>query len=319
MSAGWVAATVRAKALLDRRAGSAVCREIAGQPTLEAALDRLAKTGYRRFLPEEPSVAAAERAVNRAVVWNLRVLGGWLPRTGANAFRVLVADFEISNIADRLRALADDGVAASEPYRLGALATAGDRVCAAASPGELRHLLAVSAWGNPATTEPAAVIDYLRVCAGSRLSALGASAEPWGAAAAALAIARQRYLMGHTLSAATAARARPLIGAAALAAADWDGFVSGLPKPAAWVFAGIDGPQRLWLGEQRWWSRVEKDAAVMARSRSFDRTPSLGCATLLLADAYAVRRAVGAASRGGDISEVELSAGSPAGGDDVGR
>lgn len=325
MSAGWVAATVRAKALLSRRAGRAVSQEIAQQPTLAAALALLAKTGYRRFLPENASVTEAERAVSRAVVWNLRVLGGWLPRAGTSVFRVLVADFETANVADRLRVLGEDGAATSAPYRLGALATAGDRVSAAASADELRHLLAASAWGDPGTADPADVIDYLRVRSASRLAELSAVTEKWGAAATALAIARQQFLIGRTPTVATAKRARPLIGTAALTAADWRGFVSGLPsRTAGWVFEEIDGPQRLWLAELNWWSRVEKDATDLARSASYDMAPSLGCATLLLADAHAVRHAIGAAARGGDLSEAQfpstdLPGGEPVDGDDVGR
>ncbi|HZP51329.1 hypothetical protein [Actinocrinis sp.] len=301
MSAAWVAATVRAKALLDRRVGPGAAARLAAQPSLTAALEELADTSYRRFLSPDASPADAERAVNKGVVWNLRVLGGWVPGSGVGVLRVLVADLEIGNLADRLRGIA--GAEVPAPYRLGALATCWDRAAAATSAAALRAVLAASAWGDPGTDDPSGLTEYLRLSAASRLAAIHPDSRSWGAAAAALTIARQRFLLGRPTGAPGAARARPLLGARAVESADWDSFTAALPKvTAGWALAGLDGPQELWRGEQRWWSRVESDAADLARSPRFQLEPVLGCAALLLADAHAVRGALASAHRGGRLA-----------------
>ena len=298
MSAAWVAATVRARALLDRRAGPGAAARLAAQPNLAAALGELAETSYRRFLTQDASPAGAERAVNKAVVWNLRVLGGWVPRSGVGVLRALVADLEISNLADRLRAFT--GAEVPAPYPLGALATCWDRAATATSAAALRAALAASAWGDPGTDDPSGLTGYLRLSAASRLAAIHSDSRPWGAAAAALTIARQRFLLGRAAGASGAARARPLLGARAVESVDWASFTAALPKATAgWALAGLDGPQELWRGEQRWWSRVESDAVDLARSPRFQLEPVLGCAVLLLADAHAVRGALASAHRGG--------------------
>jgi hypothetical protein len=302
MTARWVAGTVRARALLDRRAGASVTRELAGLPTLDAAVTRLADTAYHRCLPERADPDRAERAVEQALLWNLRVLAGWLPNPGTAMLRVLVADFEIRNIVDKLLALSGEPV--PEPYRLGALGTAWRRAAGAASVPDLRRELTASPWGDCGTDDPAALVADLRLSAAGRLAALHASTRPWGAAAAALAVGRQRFLMGDPLAPGTTARARPLLGAAAIGAEDWDAYASRLPRAAAgWVLEGIDDPRRLWRAEERWWTRVEQDAGALARSPGFDVGPSLGCAVLLLADARAVRRALGGVARGGSRRE----------------
>ena len=301
MSAAWVAATVRARALLDRRVGPGAAARLAAQPSLTAALGELADTSYRRFLAQDAGPADAERAVNKAVVWNLRVLGGWVPSSGVGVLRVLVADLEISNLADRLRAFAGDEVPA--PYRLGALATAWDRAATTTSAAALRAALAASAWGDPGTDDPSGLTEYLRLSAASRLAAIHPDSRSWGAAAAALTIARQRFLLGRATRASATARARPLLGSRAVESTDWDSFTAALPKvTAGWALTGLSGPQELWRAEQRWWSRVESDAADLARSPRFQLEPVLGCAALLLADARAVRGALASAHRGGRLA-----------------
>lgn len=313
MSAGWVAATVRAKALLDRRIGGDAAQELAQRPTLDAAAARLADTAYRRLLPEAADPVLHERAVESAALWNLRVLAGWLPRPGTAALRVLVADFEIRNIVDRLRALAGEPV--PEPFHLGALATAWRRASVAPSIGSLRSALAASPWGESGTDDPADLVDVLRLSAAARLAALHSTAQPWGAAAAAIEVARRRFLAGRRLTPGMRTRARPLLGAAALDAGDWDAYIARLPRPATgWAFDGIDDSRRLWLAQERWWARVERDAGRLACAAGFGIGPSLGCAVLLLADARAVRRALSAAARGGRAEADFAEGGRDAGG-----
>ncbi|HEU5426648.1 MAG TPA: hypothetical protein VFU74_07240 [Actinocrinis sp.] len=301
MSVGWVAGTVRARSLLSRRIGDAGARALAAEPTLEAATRRLAATTYRRFLPGDATLEQAQRAVGDTVLWNLRVLAGWVPNPGLAMLRVLVAEFEVCNLVDHLRALS--GEPAPEPYRLGALTDTWNRAAATRSPAELRQVLAASPWGDPGADTPAALVTGLRLSAAGRLAELHQVTQRWGAAAAALLIARQRFLVGRAPDAASAARARSLLGERALGATDWRGYTAALPRrTAGWVLAGIDGPRQLWLAEAGWWTQVTQDAEAMVHTARFNAELVLGCAALLLSDAHAVRAALERAARGGGIS-----------------
>ncbi|HEU5333368.1 MAG TPA: hypothetical protein VFU73_11395 [Actinocrinis sp.] len=298
MSAGWVAGTVRARELLTCAIGVAGTSRLAEAPTLAAAAAELAGTAYQHLLPEDASAAQAERAVEDTALWNLRVLAGWLPRTGVAVLRVVAADFEIRNVADKLRALAAGPVVA--PYRLGAPATAWGRASSATSLAELRGIVSASPWGRCESDTPADLVADLRLSGAVRLAALHTATRPWGAAAAALAIARQRFLIGRPLAPATRARAAQVLGIAAVDAEDWNAFNALLPKPnARWVMEGIDDSARLWVAEERWWARVESDARALAHAPGFGMEPALGCAVVLLADARAVRGALCTAARGG--------------------
>lgn len=317
MSAGWIAGTVRARELLDRRIGAGAARELAASPTLDAAVAGLADTAYRRFLPDGADAALDERAVESAALWNLRVLAGWLPGPGMAALRVLAADFEIRNVVDRLRALAGQRV--PEPFRLGALATAWRRASGAPSISTLRRALAASPWGDCGTDDPADLVDALRLSAAARLAALHSATRPWGAGAAAIEVARRRFLIGRPLVPAMVLRAGPLLGAAALGAGDWDAYAARLPRTTAgWALDDIDDPQRLWLAQERWWTRVEQDAGTLASAERFGLEPPLGCAVLLLADARAVRRALSTAARGGHAEADRADGGAAEGGRDAG-
>jgi hypothetical protein len=298
MGAGWVAGTVRARALLERRLGSAAVAGLAVLPTPDAAAARLGDSSYQRFLPAGADPGQAERAVDDAVLWNLRVLAGWLPRRGLAAIQALASDYEIRNIADKLRVLA--GEPAGTPYRLGALAAAWRSAAAARSTAELRAAVSASPWGDPGTEEPGDFVVFLRLSAASRLAAVHDDARPWGAAAAALAVARRRFLAGAPLSATAQAKAGPLLGSPALHAEDWPGFTAALPRrDVGWVLEGIEDPRQLWRAEELWWSRLEQDAADLVHTSGFGPEPALGCAALLLADARAVRAALASAARGG--------------------
>ena len=298
MSAGWVAGTVRARALLSCAIGAAATSRLAGRSSFAAAAADLTDTAYQRFLPENATPDQAERAVEDTALWNLRVLAGWLPRPGAAVLRVVAADFEIRNIADKLRGLAGEPTAAT--YRLGALGTAWSRASAATSFAELRSAVSASSWGRCETDTPADLVADLRLSGAARLAALHTATRPWGTAAAALTVARQRFLIGRPLAPATRIRATHMLGAAPVDAEDWKAFTALLPTPTAgWVMDGIGDPARLWVAEERWWARVESDARALAHAPGFGMESALGCAVVLLADARAVRGALSAAARGG--------------------
>lgn len=231
MTSEWVAATVRAKALARRRAGAGLCREAAAQPTLEQALELLGQTGYAADLAGAADLAAAQEATRRSVLWQLRVLAGWLPVSAARMVRAAGAAFELANIlilARRLDAAGaagdgtdgtdsrgsrangpegTDGAAGERPelhrsvsppdyFDLGGLATAWPRLAAAGSAAELRDLLRTSPWGDPGDRDLMA--DTLTAVWLRRLGAAVPQTRSWTVAEAVL-IAARRVLVAPAL------------------------------------------------------------------------------------------------------------------------
>jgi hypothetical protein len=82
MSTGWVAGSVRARALAPRRLGAGEARRLAACGSLSDALRMLAATAYGTNLRPEQPVALAQHEIAGSVLWDLRVLAGWPPRPG---------------------------------------------------------------------------------------------------------------------------------------------------------------------------------------------------------------------------------------------
>src|SRR5688572_21676235 len=119
MTAAWVAGTVRARALVSRRLGSGGARALVAAGSVEAALEVLARSPYAKLVHPGDDPETAARGVAATLLWNMRVLAGWLPARGAELLRALAGWFEIANIEDHLRALHGSG--APSPYHLGSL------------------------------------------------------------------------------------------------------------------------------------------------------------------------------------------------------
>lgn len=141
MNADWVAASVRARSMAQRRLGAAPCRTVASQPTLGAGVALLAETVYGARLvavqsdataqaddgaaarsgaraddsttsrtrvaasPTPPTLADVERALRATTLWQLRVVSGWLPVSGRRLARALAAEYEADNILALARRL----------------------------------------------------------------------------------------------------------------------------------------------------------------------------------------------------------------------
>lgn len=183
MSAGWVAGSVRAKALVRRRLGAESTRRLAACGSLGDALRLLAATPYGANIRHDQSLAAAQHEVAGTLLWDLRVLAGWLPRDGVRLLRTLGAWFELANVDELLQSMA--GRPAEAEFRLGALATAWPRLRQAASTSELRAALAASAWQDPGRETVQALRLGLRARWAERVAELGDPARTWAAAAAA--------------------------------------------------------------------------------------------------------------------------------------
>lgn len=301
MSTAWVAGAVRAKALASRRLGPAGARELAAEPDLASALAVLAAGPYGRDVHPGQNLAEAQHAVGAALLWNLRVLAGWLPRGGADLVRLLAAGFEVANVDELLAALR--GAAGDPPYRLGGLATAWPRLPGATSLAEVDAVLATSPWKVRGSTSDRDVHVGLRLAWADGVAAALPEAAGWARAAAALLVLREVVLERRPLPAPTLAKVERLLGpgllARASAADDLADLAPALPGGTRWVLDGVHRPEDLWRAEATWWRRVEADGFTLLRTAGYDRRPVVGAAAVLGADAWRVRAALETAARGG--------------------
>jgi hypothetical protein len=302
VSAAWVAGSVRARALAQRRLGAGATRGLAASASLEVALAALAASSYGHTVRPGQRLAEAQRAVAATLLWHLRVLAGWLPQRGSELLRLLAGWFEVANVDELLHRLT--GKTPEEPFALGALATAWPRLSTARSAGELRQRLAASPWGDPGEATARLLQLGMRLSWLGRIGARLERAEPWAAGAAALLVARERFAAGQDLPAAVLARARPLLGPDAQSAASLTELARRLPARARWALEGVTGPDGLWRAEARWWSRVERDGFSLLAGPGFGPAPVLGAVAVLAADAWRVRAALEIAARGGQHLEV---------------
>jgi len=297
MSAGWVAGSVRAKALVYRRLGAESTRRLAACGSLGDALRMLAPTPYGTNIRREQPLAAAQHEVAGTLLWDLRVLAGWLPRDGVRLLRTLGAWFELANVDELLQSIA--GRPAGAEFRLGALATAWPRLRQAASTSELRAALAASAWQDPGQDTAQSVRLGLRARWAERVAELGDPARTWAAGAAALLVAGERFAAGRAVDPAVMGGALRLIGPAAGPAVTLDELAASLPPPARWVLAGITSPAGLWRAEATLMSRVEQDGLRLLRAPGMGREVVLGAVAVMACDAWRTRAALGLAARGG--------------------
>lgn len=306
MSAGWVAGGVRSRAMTRRRLGTAGVRDLAGSASLAEAVDVLTRSPYGQLVHSGDSLAAAQRGVAATVLWNLRVLAGWLPAAGAEMLRLLTGWFEIANVDEHLAALA--GRPSEPPYRLGALATAWTRLAAAGSPGELRTVLTASSWGDPGGATPRDIQLGMRLAWAERVAARVPAARAWAAGAVALLVARERFGRQQRLSERAHAMASTLLGPGWPAARSPAELAQVLPVPARWALEPATAPADLWTAEAQWWRRLRADAARLLAASGFGRQRPIGAVALLAADAWLVRGALVIAARGGTADPEVLDA-----------
>jgi len=299
VSAGWVAGGVRARAIARRRLGRDGARQAASCSSLEQALGVLAATAYRGPAQDGQGggLAAVQHGVAATVLWDLRVLAGWLPRGGLRLLRPLAGWFEIANIDELLEGMA--GRPAGDQFELGALATDWPRLRRSASPAELRSGLAASAWKDPGGDSGLAVRVGVRARWAERVAALGGPAQTWAAGAMAVLVAAERFAAARPLNPVVRAVARNLLGAPAAEAATFAELRDQLPARLAWALEPARSPADLWRAEAAWWDRVEREGFQLLRSSALDWHPVLGAAALLAADARRVRAALELAARGG--------------------
>ena len=313
MRSDWVAATVRAKAMARRRAGAGLCRDAAALPTLQQALELLSSTGYGPELAGSADLATAQQATRRSVLWQLRVLAGWLPVAGARMVRAAGAAFELANITVLHRRLQENTDAADTGqehrvaplpgyFELGGLATAWPRLSRAGSPAELVELLRTSPWGDPGPD----LSDTLSVVWLRRLAASAPQTMNWTVAGAALIAARRILLPAapdrQALPAGTPrleTLLQPLLGRTWQDTNDVAGFRAALPAAAARALEGVEDAGGLWRAEAALRSQIEDDGFRLLRSGLPGPDVAVGAVTVLAVDAWRVRAALAAAATGG--------------------
>ena len=326
-----MAATVRAKAMARRRAGAGLCRDAAALGSLSQAVELFEQTGYGPELVANrntatgqnsgsgPELAAAQHATRRSVLWQLRVLAGWLPVSGARMVRAAGAAFELANITVLCRRLQEDAAAEAgtplrrsaalpEYFELGGLATAWPRLSRAGNIPELVEMLRTSPWGDPGTPEDLA--DTLSVVWMRRLAAAAPQTRSWMVAGAALLAARRVLVRPGTENDPGAANRRepdnrlntllqPMLGSTWADAQDLVSFRAALPAAAAPVLDSVGEPGDLWRAEAALRARVEEDAFRLLRSGLPGPDVAVGAVTVLAVDAWRVRAAMAAAASGG--------------------
>lgn len=302
MSTAWVAGTVRARAFGRRRLGRAGARSLASAPSLAEALSSLASSPYARGGDVGRGLAEAQHAVGAGLLWNVRVLAGWLPREGADALRALAGWFEIANVDELLRGLAGGTV---EPaYRLGTLATAWPQLASATSATDVRTVLSRSAWGDPGGERAWEVQLAMRLAWADRVAASVPPAAAWASGGAALLVARETIGRGRRLPEPLHGVTARLIGTDAVAAGGFAELAATASPSARWALQGVAAREDLWAAETRFWRRVEDDAFRLARTWRFGLGPVVGAIALMAVDAWRVRAALELASRGGGPEEV---------------
>jgi hypothetical protein len=288
-----------------RRLGPDAGKRIAACPSLSDALAMLDVTHYRiarSHLPRgdgdlRQTLEAAQRAIAESVLWNLRVLAGWLPRGGTAVMRALAGWFEIANITEKLREL--DGGAAGQYFDLGALATAWPRLREIGSRAELRQALTASAWQDPGGETAAAIEIGLRATLARRIAALGEPAITWAAAAIALMLASEKFAAGSPDNPALRSVASALLGPSAAGAVTISEFAAALPRQLSWVIEPKTAASELWRTEAAWWHRAEQDGIRMIGGTRTGTQPVIGASVAMAADARRISAALEVAARGG--------------------
>ncbi len=306
MSAAWTAGCTRARALATRRIGVRSAQQLAASPSLEAAVATLSASPYGYAVSPGQRLAEAQHAVAETLLWNLRVLAGWLPAPGARVLRALAGWFEIANVDEKVRALQDGG--AGPLFRLGGLATAWPRLEATENLGEVRRVLATSAWRDPGGGDARSIRQQMLASWAARVGAAVPQTRSWVRPAAALLTVKTLLLEHQSLSdGAAAALDSALPGAAAVDEHNLPTLLSRLPPAERELLAGCaEASSRdadelalaLWRAELGWWRRVEGDAFAMLRQSGLDSTPVVAAAAVLAVDAWRARSALAMAASG---------------------
>jgi hypothetical protein len=293
VSAAWVAGSVRARLLLERRAGIERVRTLADAGSLAEAVVSLAGTAYAPVAKSaRTTLEDAQRGVAGSTALQLRVLAAWLPPDAKRLLRSLAAWFELVNIEDRLAYLA--GGELSPAFELGVLSSVWEAAASTQSAEELRRLLQRSSWGDPGSDDPQDIHLALRLAWARRVAAEVPEARPWALGAVAILVAQELFVADHP----RLAQAEHVgLGSDWLGAETLADLRDRLPPQASSALAGSDAPQELWRAELGWWRSVGSEAEKMVRSRLEGREVVVGAIALLGLDGIRVATALAVAAQ----------------------
>jgi len=303
MNVNWVAASIRARSMSQLRLGSGRCHQLATVANLPKALELLADSGYAQRLVGVTSLIAAQRATWETLLWQLRVLAGWLPPGGTGLVRATAAIYERDNIVALAGRLAG-GPELSAAYQLGGLATAWPRLQQQPSLPALTEALRQSAWGIPGPVDAVALRDVLTLAWLRRLSAAAPAASGWARSASTLVAARMLLVDHTTPTSRVLDLVRPWLGRDWANTRDLDRFRASLPRFAQTVLDGVDDPADLWRGEARMRAEVEADGFRLIHAPLPGPDVVVGAIAVLAVDGWRLRAALAAADAGTGSSEV---------------
>lgn len=309
MSSGWVAASVRARAMARRRVGTGLARRVAAAQTLGDGVGLLRGTAFGDVARTGIDLTEIEHGIRAELLWELRVLAGWLPAAGVPLARALAARFELRNIEAHRDRLA--GRAPAPAFLLGALATSWSRLSATRSMDELRAELAASPWGDPGDLRTADFHDvlfatWLRMVAGT--AGLN-TVRSWCAAGAGLLVARTVAVLEQQPSAALVRAVSPLAGRRWTSSRSLDELRATLAPAAGAPLATVAVPEQLWRAEALQRTRLERQGFRMLQSAPPGPEPFLGALAVLAVDAWRLRAALAAAAAGSSADGVLDAAG----------
>jgi hypothetical protein len=303
MIANWVAASIRARSMAQLRLGAGRCRQLATATNLATALALLADSGYAKRLVGVTGLMAAQRATNETLLWQLRVLAGWLPPGGTGLIRAIAAIYERDNIVALAARLAG-GPELSAAYELGGLATAWPRLRELPSLPALTEALQRSAWGIPGPIDAVTLRDVLSLAWLRRLAAAAPAASGWARSASTL-VAVRMVLVDHTTPTSRVLDlVRPWLGREWANARDLNRFRASLPRLSQTVLDGVDDPRDLWRVEARIRADVETDGFRLIHGALPGPEVVLGAIAVLAVDGWRLRAALAAAEAGTGSSEV---------------
>ncbi|WP_296664539.1 hypothetical protein [Demequina sp.] len=302
MSAAWVAATVRVRALAAGRAGPAGAARVAAAGSLAEVGELFSHWSYGSRVTDPTTPGGLQRATRETLLWQYRVLAGWTPPRETKILRAAAMEFERDNILMRLREL--EGGRLESPYALGALDTSWGLVRHAESPEVLRELLAATGWGEAPADGQGQLADVLSATWLATVAREVPVTAPSASRHAALIAARVRFVDLAEPCAELRRRLRPLLGSGWEPVEDLPGFVAALPREAREVFAGVSAPHELWRAESHLYGLMEAEATALLRSGTPSAEVVAAGLALLAADAWRIQAAVAAVESGRAAWEV---------------
>ncbi len=302
MTAGWVAATIRGRALLRSSMGVPTARRISSAATWEEARRDLGSTVFGsgvfgRGLGGEEDRASARANAGASTVWQLRVLAGWVPPTDTALVRVAAGPIEIGNIEQHLARCAG-GAQVAPAVSMGSLGIAWPRAGHADSAVAVRQVLRRSAWGDPGGDAPAEVALGLRVAWLRRVLRADPATRPWVLGALAVMVARERFAFDRDISPMTRRELVRFLPRDVPTSDSLAALVARLPDVASWPFDDVDAADELWRAEAAVLRRVAGDADRRVATARAGRSTFTAILASLLVDLWRVQAAIELAGHG---------------------